>query len=285
MKKILVIGASGMLGKPVTEELLHAGYRVSLLARDPGKLWQLFPGVKTLEGDVFDLASLHTAFHGFDTVYINLSVNRHSGQTDPQPEREGIDNIISAAKSTGVLRLVYLSSLIMRYQGMNGFYWWAFDMKLSAVKKIKQSGIAYSIFYPSSFMETFTQLVRGRNLMLATGSRQGMWFIAAHDFGKQVANAMKIAGPGNQEYSIQGLEAFTWDGAARVFIRNHKGPLKIMKAPIGILKFLGRFSNNVNYGANILTALNNYPERFESEKTWKELGKPTITLAEYAAGF
>jgi hypothetical protein len=44
-----------------------------------------------------------------------------------------------------------------------------------------------------------------------------------------------------------------------------------MKAPIGVLKFFGNFNRKFNYGANIVDALNNYPEKFEAQKTWEEL--------------
>jgi hypothetical protein len=82
---------------------------------------------------------------------------------------------------------------------------------------------------------------------------------------------------------VQGPEAYTWDEGARVFIDNYsKAKLKIMKAPMAMLKLAGRVSSKTWYGYKILTALNNYPEKFEAEETWNELGKPQITLAEYA---
>ena len=37
----------------------------------------------------------------------------------------------------------------------------------------------------------------------------------------------------------------------------------------------------MNYAYHICEALNKYPEKFESENTWNDLGKPSITLAEY----
>ena len=43
MQKILFIGASGMLGKPVALELLRAGFPVTFLARDVEKMQKLFP--------------------------------------------------------------------------------------------------------------------------------------------------------------------------------------------------------------------------------------------------
>jgi hypothetical protein len=56
-----------------------------------------------------------------------------------------------------------------------------------------------------------------------------------------------------------------------------------MKAPLAPLKFLGLFNQRINYAYHICEAMNKYPEKFESENAWDDLGKPTITLADYAA--
>ena len=115
-----------MLGKPVALELMRAGFPVTLLARDVEKMKRLFPNASVVKGDVFDLASLEAAMKGNEIVYANLSIAQSSRKNDPQPEREGVANIIAAAKKSGIKRIGYLSSLIQNYQGMNGFNWWAF---------------------------------------------------------------------------------------------------------------------------------------------------------------
>jgi len=284
MQKILFIGASGMLGKPVVLELLRAGFPVTLLARDVEKMQKLFPNAPVAKGDVFDIASLEAAMAGQEIVYLNLSVAQSSKKSEPQPEREGINNIIEAAKKTSVKRIVYLSSLIKNYEGMNGFSWWAFQIKHAAVNAIKKSGLNYSIFYPSTFMECLDkQMLQGTRIMLAGKSEAPMWFIAGKDYGVQVAWAMKKAGNNNQEYVIQGLEPFTSDEASKVFIENAKSKIKIMRAPLAPLKYLGIFNQRMNYAYHICEALNKYPEKFESESSWNDLGKPTTTLAEYIA--
>jgi hypothetical protein len=82
---------------------------------------------------------------------------------------------------------------------------------------------------------------------------------------------------------IQGAEAFTADEAVKTFRRNYKKEkLIISKAPLGMLKFFGNFSTKMDYGAHIIDALNNYPEEFRAEATWKELGKPEVTIKKYA---
>jgi uncharacterized protein YbjT (DUF2867 family) len=286
MKKITVFGATGMLGVPVVKELVKAGFEVTALVRDREKARRLLPeDVRLVEGDLKNRADIERALEGAGGVYMNLSVEQGSAEKDFQPEREGVDNIIAAAKSAGVRRLAYCSSLVHRYQGTNGFDWWAFRIKAEAVEKIKRSGIAYTIFYPSSFMENFDKgnyLQNGR-LMLAGESKHPMWFIAGEDYGRQVAKAFQLTEAENRDYDVQGPEAFTADEAARIFADNYqKEKLKISKTPFFVLKVMGAFSPKMNYGARILEALNNYPEKFAAERTWDELGRPQITLAEYA---
>ena len=284
MQKTLFIGASGMLGRPVALELMRAGFIVTLLARDVEKMRKLYPNTSIVKGDVFDIASLEAAMAGQEIVYLNLSVAQSSKKNEQQPEREGINNIIEAAKKTNIKRIVYLSSLIKNYEGMNGFKWWAFEIKHAAVDAIKRSGLNYSIFYPSTFMECLDkQMLQGTRLMLAGKSEAPMWFIAGKDFGVQVAWALKKAGDSNQEYNVQGLEPYTSDQAAKIFTENVKANIKIMRAPLAPLKYLGIFNQRMNYAYHICEALNKYPEKFESENTWNDLGKPSTTLADYVA--
>ena len=286
MMKILVIGGTGMIGKPVTRALIQAGFEVSLLARNPAKAETLFPGVQVLKGDVFDPISMMTAFPGHDAVYISLSPTRTARRSDRMPEREGIDNIIAVAQRTGIKRLALLSSLVQNYQGMHGFNWWIFDIKLSAVQKIKQSGIPYSIFYPSTFMESFDQLMlKGNRLLLAGTSKAPMYFVAAADYGLQVARSFTVLTTESREYAIQGPMAYTWHEAARIFIDHYRHKqLKTLQMPLGLYKVMGKVIPVIDYGAKIAEALNEYPERFESTVTWQELGKPGTTVAAYAAG-
>jgi len=282
--KILFIGATGMLGKPVAAELIQSGFDVTLLARDTAKAQAIFPSAKAVQGDVFDKATLVKAFAQMDVVYMNLSVDQSSKEKDPHAEREGMENIIAAAKETGIKRLACLSSLVHFYEGMNGFSWWSFRIKHAAAEKIKASGIPYSIFYPSTFMETFPyQMMRGNKIAQLGKSIAPMWFIAAADYAKQVARSFEITTTENKEYNVQGTEAFTFEEAAKVFIANYKkAKLSTMKAPIGLMKFFGIFVQKFNYVWHICEALNKYPEKMDSQQTWNELGTPTTRLADYA---
>jgi hypothetical protein len=284
MNKIAIIGATGMLGQPVTHQFINAGFEVSILVRNAEKAKQLFgTSVQIFKGDLSDIDSIGQFLHGQDQLYLNLSVEPDSGKNDFQPEREGLDNILQAIKNSSIKRIAYLSSLVHFYQGQNNFNWWVFDIKKKAVEKIKGSGVAFSIFYPSMFMECFDKGAyrQGNNIMLAGTSKYKMFLIAGNDYGKQVVNAHLMVS-GNHEYIIQGQEGYIADDAAKFYIDNyHKTKVKIMKMPISIMKFFGMFTNKFNYGAHIVDALNNYPENFEAEKTWQDLGKPQTKFIDY----
>lgn len=284
MNKIAIIGATGMLGQPVAKEFINAGFDVTLLVRNTNKAKQTFGSTARLvEGDLQDTNKLKQFLDGQDGLYLNLSVEPKSGKTGFQPERDGLDNVLEAVKNSTVKRIGYLSSLVHLYQGQNGFDWWVFDIKQKAVSKIKSSGLAYSIFYPSTFMESFDKGAyrQGNNIALAGTSKHKMFLISGKDYGKQVVKAFQLDN-GNHNYVVQGQDDYTADEAAKFYVDNYKGKkVKIMKAPVRLLKFLGKFTNKFNYGANIIEALNNYPEKFEAKKTWQELGKPQTTFIDY----
>lgn len=286
MKNIAFFGATGMLAQPVIQALSQSGYQITALVRDITKAKKSLPAtIKLVEGDLNTPKAIEDVLEGVDFIYLNLSVKPNSRKTDFQSEREGLQNILKIAKGKGVKCIAYLSSLVQRYQGMDNFNWWAFEIKNQAIEKIKVSDIPYLIFYPSTFMENFDKgsYRQGKRINLAGKSVYPMYFIAGEDYAKQVVNALSNFDGTSKEYIIQGTEALNADEAAKIFVSNYtKEKMNIAKLPYSILAFLGKLTTTFNYGANIVKALNNYPEKFEAQKTWEELGKPSITLKEYA---
>ena len=284
IQRIAVIGATGMLGQPVTRALIGAGFNVTVVARSPEKARALFPATPIVEGDVFDAASMVRAFDGQDAVYLNLSVAPTERPDAPHTETDGLRNVIAAARNRGLQRIVYLSSLVKDYQGTEGFHWWVFDVKHEAVRLIKTSGVPYTIFYPSNFMETIAHdFKQGHRLVLIGTSHHPMHFIAGRDYGRQVAHSFEILDDESREYAVQGPEGYCSEEAARIFAEHYeKADLAITRVPLGLVKFFGWFSRRADYGAHIIEAINHYPETFQARDTWEELGAPTIPLAEFA---
>jgi uncharacterized protein YbjT (DUF2867 family) len=285
INKILFIGATGMLGKPVLNQLVRAGFQVTAMVRSPEKAKYLPKEVQIVQGDLQDKASLAQAVAHQEAIYLNLSVTQTEKRTAFHTETDGLRHLLKVLKDKPVQRLAYLSSLVQRYQGTNGFNWWVFDVKQQAIQLVKESGIPYTIFYPSNFMESLNSLYKqGNRLLLAGKSKEKMHFVAGEDYGRQVAESFRILTNKNKEYDVQGLEAYTADEAVNIFKQHYKhAKLSISRAPLGVIKFFGNFSTKMSYASHILEALNNYPEPFTSQNTWDELGKPQIYLKQFVS--
>ena len=73
-QKILVIGASGLLGKPVAHRLKNSGYSVRNLAHDIAEAARLFGDeFEIVKGNVEDVAKLEKAMESCFGIHINLS--------------------------------------------------------------------------------------------------------------------------------------------------------------------------------------------------------------------
>jgi len=113
--KALVTGATGFVGAAVARALGAAGWQVRVLARpgsDRENLRTL--AVQIAEGDLADAGSLERALQGCDGLF-HVAADYRLGARDPGPlyrtNVDGTRNILNAARSVGVSRIVYTSSV------------------------------------------------------------------------------------------------------------------------------------------------------------------------------
>lgn len=69
---VLVVGATGSIGRLVVEEAIRQGHGVRALARDPGKARQLPPETRMVIGDVIRPETLFDAVDAVDAVVFTL---------------------------------------------------------------------------------------------------------------------------------------------------------------------------------------------------------------------
>jgi putative NADH-flavin reductase len=75
--RLLVFGASGPLGRAITEAALAAGHQVTAFVRTPGRLGG-HPALSEMTGDVLDAESVAAAVPGHDAVISALGHSRPS---------------------------------------------------------------------------------------------------------------------------------------------------------------------------------------------------------------
>jgi uncharacterized protein YbjT (DUF2867 family) len=156
-------------------------------------------------GNLTDYKSIERFLHQTEYLYLNLGLKQHEKTNDFHAEAQGLQNILKATKKQQVKHIVFISSLVMNYQGMNNFNWWVFDLKSKTVNMIKESNITYTIFYPSTFMDNFNHTYRrGKRILLAGESKHRMYFISANDYAEQVVRSYQKYLTENKEFVIQG---------------------------------------------------------------------------------
>ncbi len=102
MTTILVIGASGFVGRRLTQTLLADGHRVRCFARDLTKIADLAAaGAEVVRGDITDAVSISVSMAGVGAVYISMhTLSAQPGAADRgfmDVEATGIGNIVAAA--------------------------------------------------------------------------------------------------------------------------------------------------------------------------------------------
>ncbi len=136
---MLVLGATGTIGRHVVDQLVQRGVDVRALARNPAKAD--FPaGVDVVQGDLLDPDSLRRAFTGVSAFFLLNAVT-------PDEFTQALI-ALNVAREAGVERVVYLSVIHSdRYVNVPHF-----AGKFGVERMLEQMGFAATILRPAYFM-------------------------------------------------------------------------------------------------------------------------------------
>ncbi len=115
---ILVVGATGVLGRNVVPRLVERGHTVRAIVRrrEQARFLQQVGAVPTL-GDIFDPGSLHAAARGCDAALHLATAIPRSGNQDwslnDRIRREGTRNLLATATTNGVQRYIQQSITLL----------------------------------------------------------------------------------------------------------------------------------------------------------------------------
>jgi len=137
---ILVIGATGRVGRHVVDQLVARQANVRVLTRDPAKAD--FPaGVEVAQGDLLDIPALRSAFAGVRTLFL---LNAVTGDEFTQAILT-----LNVAREAGVDRVVYLS-VFGADTAINVPH---FAVKSGAERMLAAMGFGATILRPTYFID------------------------------------------------------------------------------------------------------------------------------------
>lgn len=158
MSTILVAGATGLMGSEICKILLAEGRPVRALIRstsDSAKVEKLQSlGAEIFQGDVRERASLDRACEGVTHVITTVSAmpfSYEAGVNDLEiTDVEGTTNLMEAAKAQGAVQFVFTSISVDRVPD-SPLRWANSEVE----RRLKDSGLGYTILRPSFFMEVW----------------------------------------------------------------------------------------------------------------------------------
>lgn len=144
---ILVNTPTGHVGRAVTEKLLEAGEKVTVIARHPERLGELASQVRVVKGSLDDSVVLEQAFAGVEIVFW---VTPSLTSPDYKSWNQQIAKLaVAAAKKGGTKRAVVLSSISAQLPAGTGPI-----AGLHLVEKEFRAGFEHLVILrPASFME------------------------------------------------------------------------------------------------------------------------------------
>lgn len=273
---ILVIGATGMLGEPVTRRLHANGHDVKIFTRRAESAKTKFGAeYEVITGDVENPASLDAAMQGCQGVHINLD-----GGQDPDLERRGVENIARVAAQAGVARITYLSGASVREE--NGWYAGT-KAKLAAEAALVKSGVPYTIFRATFFMETLPRFVQGKRASILGNQPHPWHWLAADDYARMVVAAYATPAAANKTLTILGPEPWTLHQALEIYCRIARPEAKISAIPFWMASLIAGLSRDPALQAAIpfFKYSGQVPESGDSSEANRLLGTPTMTMEQW----
>jgi NADH dehydrogenase len=239
---ILLVGATGRLGKAVAERLLEDGIPFRAGCRTVTKAgWLAEQGVEVVPLDVARRAGLTEALCGVSKVisciHGLLGRSRHSIE---RIDVRGQGALIDAAVDAGIDRFVYISALGASPDHPSQFW----RAKARAEEHLRASGLNFVVLRPSAFMDLYAHdligapVMRGKTAFLLGDGRTPRNMIAVSDVADAAVKALLRDDLIGQTIEVGGWDNPTEREIAALYASQSGRPLKVRTVPPAVLKAL-----------------------------------------------
>ncbi|UUU38704.1 SDR family oxidoreductase [Streptomyces sp. NBC_00162] len=195
---IVVTGATGNVGRPLTRALAEAGQQVTAVSRHVAAVPD---GVRHVAADLTEPAGLEPALAGAKALFLLLSGDMHAAGAGPA-------DIIGEAAVSGVRRVVLLSS-----QGVATRPFGPTRIAMRAVEDVlRESGLEWAILRPGGFASNalwWAESIRARRVVAAPFGDVGVPIIDPADIAEVAAACLLDDRHTGGVYELTGPELIT----------------------------------------------------------------------------
>jgi len=283
MAVLLVVGATGQLGRAIVWRLCAAGVLVRALVRPASNVTVLRDsGAELVVGDLRNAESLRRACQGCDAVVTTASSLHTSTGFDPEwTDRNGNLNLIEAARQENVGHVVFTSTIGADALDAPR----VFRNKRLIEERLAASGLRHTILRPAGFMENLLPLILwARRTGIAVIPRPGTTktsYIAIRDIAEMArlvvvspprpASAIKFGGP--EDLSILDCVTMLQEALGR--------RLHVWRVPLTPLRWIGRMARPFNQAPDALLGIVEFVEQKGLRADKSFLSAYPITLTSF----
>lgn len=214
MKKILILGGTGFVGRHLCEKLAEGDYRTTVLTRrrSNARHLQMLPMVDVLEGSAHDVATLTPLLAGHDAV-VNLVAILHGTEAAFDKAHAQLPAaLVKACNAAGQRRIVHVSSLGADLHAPSMYQ----RSKATGEAVLLDSGLDISVLRPSvifgaedKFLNTFASLQKLFPFIPLAGSTARFQPVWVEDVANAIVKCIEKKSTIGQTYEACGPEVFT----------------------------------------------------------------------------
>src|SRR5271166_4865887 len=149
--KVLVVGATGSIGKLVVQKGISEGYKIRALVRSESKARQLPREADAVIGDLTRPETLSAAVDGVDAIVFTHGSDGGGKAGSESVDYGGVRNILTALGSRSV-RIALMTAIgVTNRTGAHNRSTEAHDWKRRSERLVRASGMPYTIVRPGWF--------------------------------------------------------------------------------------------------------------------------------------
>lgn len=274
---VLVTGATGRLGRLVTQRLLEQDQPVRVFTRDPAKAQALFgPRVEIAGGDFADAASVAAAMAGIDRLFL----------LSPISETLAAEQIAvaEAAAAAGVSRIVKISgsdwTIAYPGQSISG------DAHADVEWRLRALPLQHVCLRPTAWMQvSLTNLLKqvaAHQPVLAASGAAGIGFIDARDIADVAIDQLLAHNIARKPLILTGPEVLTVGQVAGKISAILGRPVDVAQSGTGLAPLLGG-SFEHRAVAQFITLIGGGAAAYANTMVEQILGRPARSVDAFLA--
>ncbi|BAQ61757.1 putative chaperon-like protein Ycf39 for quinone binding in Photosystem II [Geminocystis sp. NIES-3708] len=241
--KILVVGATGTLGRQIVRHAIDKDYQVRCLVRNNAKASFLKEwGAELVKGDICKPQTLISALEGVDIIIDAATARATDSLRIKDVDWQGKVNLIQAAKKANIKRYIFFS--ILNAEDFESVP--LMEIKHCTELFLQESGVNYTILKLAGFMQGLIAQygipILDNQPVWVSGENTPIAYMNSQDIAKFAIKAIEIPETVNSSYPVVGTRPWTGEQIIQLCERLSGKQAKISRIPISLLRFLRGFT-------------------------------------------